>query len=601
MRPSFYGDALNKVNFYEQLMGPILDQAIEEMYQVPYQELPLGFSQPFQETLNLPSEDLAAAIRRAVPPAWLQNSTDKLLIGLETYLSESNSVIEIDLDTGTEIRLIVNEVKYLLSVSDAYNIAYQKFLDPALNTISKQPLPLNIEISSSRLIQGSRAVIPPEWVQNQLESALDEVTPYLTGEVDEFTFHIDFTDRVASASEELKLMLQEANKGEILYEGIIYPAIKGLISETITLPYGLELTDEDIVEIMQTVAPSSWIEEQTSIAIDEVTQYIVGETDEMNIMVDISSNKLAAQNKIQESVNEYVITELNLPICSKDQQDSLFKAKSYLDFPMCMPADSEIYLQMQSRMSDGIKSLIFNSIPDTIEMDQEILRSQLMNLGGTGSTESLDKIRSLIAGGFTYTHTDLEEDIRSSNLISLDGFYDTRKFIKDGWAGDQKTLDSKLWGEANIGSISNVRSVINNIKKYGWVTYILILFTLVPIGVLGGTNLRQRLLWGISTLVLCSLIAIILFGPIYSQYMAKLPLNLNAGTIDSNYFSSTDRLMVELGLKYWHQILSDVQRNLLIGPLIMVAAGSISIVLIVFWDKVRPIVEGVNHLSNTRG
>ena len=83
--------------------------------------------------------------------------------------------------------------------------------------------------------------------------------------------------------------------------------------------------------------------------------------------------------------------------------------------------------------------------------------------------------------------------------------------------------------------------------------------------------------------------------------MAKLPLNLNAGTIDSNYFSSTDRLMVELGLKYWHQILSDVQRNLLIGPLIMVAAGSISIVLIVFWDKVRPIVEGVNHLSNTRG
>ena len=146
-------------------------------------------------------------------------------------------------------------------------------------------LPLNIDISSSRLIQASRVVIPPYWVQKQLEYALDEVTPYITGDVDEFTVHIDFSDRVSSASEELELMLLEANTGEILYDGIIQPAIKGLIAEQITLPYGLELNEEDILEIMQTVAPPYWIQEQTSIAIDEFTKYIVGETDEMNLMI----------------------------------------------------------------------------------------------------------------------------------------------------------------------------------------------------------------------------------------------------------------------------------------------------------------------------
>ena len=594
MRPSFYGDALNKVGFYNQLMGPVLDQVIEDLYRVPYQELPLEFPRPLEDTLNLPPKELAASIRRAVPPAWLQSSTDKLLITLEAYLSDSNSAIELDLETDTEIKLIVKEAKHLLSVSDAYNIAYQRFLDPALIAISKQPLPLDMEISGARLIQGSRVVIPPEWVQTQLESALDEVTPYLIGDVDEFTVHIDFTDRVTSASEELKLMLLEANTGEILYEGIIHPTIKDLIPERITFPYGLELNDEDIVEIMRTVAPPLWIEEQTSIAIDEVTKYIVGETDEMNLMIDISSNKLAAQSKIQDSVNEYVINQLNLPICSKDQQDSLSKANSYLDFPPCIPEDSEIYLQTQLKLSDAIKSLVFDAIPDTIDMDQKILRSQLMDLGGIDSTESLDNIRSLIAGGFTYTHTDLEEDIESSSLISLDAFYDARKFIKNGWTGDQKTLDSKLWGEANTGSVSNVRSAINNLKKYGWVAYILILFTLVPIGILGGRNLRQRLLWGLGTLVICSLLVVLLFGPIYSQYIYKLSLNLDTVAIDSNYFSSTDSLMIELGITYWRQVLSDVQRNLLIGPLIMLAIGSIAIVLVVFWDKVRPIVEGLN-------
>ena len=237
---------------------------------------------------------------------------------------------------------------------------------------------------------------------------------------------------------------------------------------------------------------------------------------------------------------------------------------------------------------------MFDAIPDTIDMDQEILRSQLFDLGGADSTNSLDNIRNLIAGGFTYTSADLEEDIESSNLISLDDFYDSRKFIRDGWSGDQKTLDSKLWGERNTAFISSVRSGINNVKTYGWIGYILIIITLIPIGLLGGNSLRQRLLWGTGALLICSLIVVILFGPIYSQYIANLSLNLNAGAIDSNYFSGTDNLMSELGLTYWHQILSDVQRNLLIGPMIMFIVGLISIILILFWDKVQPIVEGVN-------
>ena len=594
MRPSFYGDALNKIGFYDNLMGSVLDQAIKDLYMVPHQELPLGFSGPIENTLDLPPEELASSIRRAIPPSWLQSSTDQLLIALEAYLSENNSAIELDFETDEEIELIVNEIKHLLSVSDAYNIAYQRFLDPALIAISKQPLPLNIDISSSRLIQASRVVIPPYWVQKQLEYALDEVTPYITGDVDECTVHIDFSDRVSSASEELELMLLEANTGEILYDGIIQPAIKGLIAEQITLPYGLELNEEDILEIMQPVAPPYWIQEQTSIAIDEFTKYIVGETDEMNLMIDISSNKLAAQNKIQESVNEYVANKLNLPICSNDQQNSLAEASSYLDFPLCIPKDSEIYLQTQSKVSEAINSLVFDAIPDTIDMDQEILRSQLFDLGGADSTNSLDNIRNLINQGFTYTSFDLEEDIQSSSLISLDDFYDTRNFIRDGWTGDQKTLDSKLWGEANTAFISSLRSGINNVKRYGWIGYILILITLIPIGLLGGNNLRQRLLWGTGTFLICSLILVILFGPIYSQYMANISLNLNAQPIDSNYFSGTDNLIADLGLTYWHQILSDVQRNLLIGPAIMFILGLIAIILIVFWDKVRPIVEGVN-------
>ena len=56
MRPSFYGDALNKIGFYDNLMGSVLDQAIKDLYMVPHQELPLGFSGPIENTLDLPPE-----------------------------------------------------------------------------------------------------------------------------------------------------------------------------------------------------------------------------------------------------------------------------------------------------------------------------------------------------------------------------------------------------------------------------------------------------------------------------------------------------------------------------------------------------------------
>ena len=117
---------------------------------------------------------------------------------------------------------------------------------------------------------------------------------------------------------------------------------------------------------------------------------------------------------------------------------------------------------------------------------------------------------------------------------------------------------------------------------------------LVPIAFLGGRNARQRLLWGIGALLMSSIIALILFGPIYSQYIDKLSLNLSVGTIDDSYFSQANNLLMDLGATYWRQILSDIQRNLLIGPLIMFVVSLLAILLVIFWDKVKPIIEGLD-------
>ena len=594
LRPVFYGEALEKIDFYNSLTGPVLNQALNDAYTIPPDKLPGGFTDPAINSLGITNEELAKSIRRAVPPEWLQRSVETFLQALEDYLAEHNSYIKIDLDTDQEIKLVIKELKYILDTTDSYNLAYQKFVDPSLEHISNHQLPFGIEVSSTRLIQASRKVVPPDWIQHNLEEALDQVTPYFTGESDEFIVYIDISDRVAIASAEFKLLLSEENVGEILYQGVIEPAVKGLIPENAALPYGLFITDAEILEIMRDVAPPTWAEEQTEYAIDDVTDYIVGRSDSIDILIDIKANKLAAQENIEKSINDYMVNELSLPTCTSEQQSSLINVQNYQDFPLCIPYDAAVSSKIQSKISADIKTLVFDPIPDIINMDEQVIRARLMEYGGEGSINMLDNIRKLMSEGFTYTEKNFEADISSSNLLSIETIDQVRLFIRDGWEGDQKTLDSKLFGTEGATVIQNVRSVFHEIKNYGWTIYVVILFLLTLIGILGGQNLKQRLLWGLGALVVCALLALIIYGPIYSAYVGqltdKISFSLGSEFIQSDYFAETNNLLTEIGIDYWKQVLSDFQRNLLLGPAIMFCVGSVLIIIVMYWGKVKNIL-----------
>ena len=72
LRPVFYGEALEKIDFYNSLTGPVLNQALNDAYTIPPDKLPGGFTDPAINSLGITNEELAKSIRRAVPPEWLR-------------------------------------------------------------------------------------------------------------------------------------------------------------------------------------------------------------------------------------------------------------------------------------------------------------------------------------------------------------------------------------------------------------------------------------------------------------------------------------------------------------------------------------------------
>ena len=74
-----------------------------------------------------------------------------------------------------------------------------------------EELPFGLEISSERLVTSARRVAPHDWVQTNVEAALDELTPYVVGDRDTFEVKVQLSDRAELALEEVKALLRESD------------------------------------------------------------------------------------------------------------------------------------------------------------------------------------------------------------------------------------------------------------------------------------------------------------------------------------------------------------------------------------------------------
>ena len=98
-------------------------------------------------------------------------------------------------------------------------------------------------------------------------------------------------DRIEVAVGEIKSLMADANAYEALFEGSIAPNISSSIGNSAKLPYGIEITDEEISSIIKKTAPPSWMQRTTESVLDNATPYLVGKTDEFKISINIEPNK----------------------------------------------------------------------------------------------------------------------------------------------------------------------------------------------------------------------------------------------------------------------------------------------------------------------
>ncbi|MCS5648907.1 MAG: hypothetical protein NZ820_06120 [Dehalococcoidia bacterium] len=518
INPSFYLETLAESNIYQFLLTDLPRTALKDVRKAN--------SNPIIEQSGLSDEIIITSINEIIPPEWLQSNFESTVKGVGDYVTGRSDEFTISIPVDERVQAASNQITFILNESDLYKLVMENQVRPVVSEASKSELPFDVSVNEDQLMASIQKIISKAWLTGQIDSVLGEVVPYAVGAEDTFAVIVTVDDRVEVAVAEVKVLLAEANAYEALFEGSIAPNISSSIGNSAKLPYGVEITDEEISAIIKETAPPSWMQKITESVLDNATPYLVGRTDEFSISINIEPNKEEAVSDLMALAEQKLNGKLDsLPDCDADEVTNILN-NPIGGLPSCYPADPALKRQMQSytkayitTVISSVRPQIINTIPNLIEFDQDSLRKVVP----PKALDSFDQGRDLMREGYTFRETDLESLIKQgAGDNSWDQVTTVRNSLSKGIQYNDQDFRVHIEsitadGGQTLSMLDQLRGILKLVHMFNLAVYIPTILIAAIVGFLGGRGWNQRLIWAAIAMLIASFLVYVIWGPIYSS------------------------------------------------------------------------------------
>jgi len=209
-----------------------------------------------------------------------------------------------------------------LQRADMYNFVYDKALPAALDQIQadqSSATPFDITNIQDEIASSSRKIVPPQWLQAQVEAATNTFIPYFLGKTDRFTYSVALKDRVTTGAQVIKTDMLQGDTFAKLYDDVISYAADRMLENLDRVPYSLTLSKEQVENFLRTAAPKDWISLEAAAAIDSVTPYATGDSEHFTITIELQDRVDPMAAAALELLNgqqtyNYLLDEIITPI-----------------------------------------------------------------------------------------------------------------------------------------------------------------------------------------------------------------------------------------------------------------------------------------------
>lgn len=501
LEPEFYAETLVEVDFYNFLYDTALPQALDDSG-VDLQQGIVG--------LNLTNEHVTTYAKTVFPPEFLEATVIEVTSELIPYLTGETDAFAIQIPLNGRVGAALGVVRTAVDESDVYGYVFDELVAPEVGPDSRYlaSLPYGLTLSGDEIIAGLQEVAPRDWLEGQIDAALTEIEPYVTGDAESFAIVIPLQERVSIALDVFSRWLQGsiATGGayDYLLEEQIVPVVTENLGGAAVLPFGVKITDTELIEALGEVLPPSWVSERVGDAIDALGPYITGQTDELRLVIPLGDRwAVASEQLVGLADAKFEALYDALPDCTLEQL--LDFSPSLTEFPACK-APIVTYDDLKALVGLDVLTELTGSIVGLLPQDIVVTEAELLGL--VADAVDLDQIRGYLRDGYAYTDVDLRADVADlAGASYLDRYDEVLGWLRDGVVFTEQDVRDEI-EPSDFELFDNVRGWIGLGRSLLFLLFLVPALIAAAIGVLGGRNWGSRLAWaGVAPLLAGLLVA----------------------------------------------------------------------------------------------
>ena len=213
-------------------------------------------------------------------------------------------------DTVLHPQFVIDELREAEVYEFALVDLLSSFVEEA-KALDASSLPMDVErnplaasgLTTEEIVGSVNRAVPPSWARGVVEQTLDQLGGYLTGRRDRFSVTPQAGTRIVLLSGELEGLLRRGDAYGFTYDEMLDPWIERQVAGT-EVPDGIEIPTQRVSLAVRNTIPTWWTQRQFEAALEELASYMAGETDRLEIRVDVDERSNIALQEIKSLLRD---------------------------------------------------------------------------------------------------------------------------------------------------------------------------------------------------------------------------------------------------------------------------------------------------------